>query len=62
MSQPAQPERRRSEHGGTTQDAAKEVAQGKTPTKGHPHGTDKGGKGGGRGGGVPPEQQPDHPT
>jgi hypothetical protein len=60
MSNPQQPELRRSEKGSTTQDAAELRASG-TPG-GKPHGTDKGNKGGGEGGGVPPDQRPDHPS
>ncbi|MFH8291977.1 hypothetical protein [Streptomyces sp. NPDC018059] len=63
MSNPQQPELRRSDKGaGTPQDSqARKAAQ---PAKGggHPHGTDRGDKGGGKGGGTPPEQQPDHPA
>jgi hypothetical protein len=62
MGQPQQPEQRRSDRGGATQDSAKGVARsGRKVGKGHPHGTDKGNRGGGRGGGVPPEQRPQHP-
>ncbi|MGK5627861.1 hypothetical protein [Streptomyces sp. URMC 123] len=63
MSNPQQPELRRSDKGASTpQDSqARKAAE---PTKGHgrAHGTDRGDKGGGRGGGTPPEQQPDHPA
>jgi hypothetical protein len=66
MSNPQQPEQRRSDKGGAApQDSAELKAR--QPTRGgqgggkHAHGTDKGDKGGGQGGGTPPEQQPDHP-
>ncbi|WP_067184768.1 hypothetical protein [Microtetraspora niveoalba] len=64
MGQPQQPEARRSERGGTTQNAAEAKARsgvGKV-RKGRPHGMDKGKKGGGKGGGVPPENQPPYPS
>ncbi|MFJ9038862.1 hypothetical protein ACIRF8_19990 [Streptomyces sp. NPDC102406] len=64
MSNPQQPEQRRSDQGGATpQDSAElKARQPGTPEGGtRAHGTDKGGKGGGRGGGTPPEQRPDHP-
>ncbi|CAL9287910.1 hypothetical protein [Streptomyces sp. R02] len=63
MSNPQQPELRRSEKGGATpQDSgARKASQPGRGAGGHAHGTDRGGKGGGRGGGKPPEQQPDHP-
>ncbi|MER6471143.1 hypothetical protein [Streptomyces collinus] len=67
MSNPQQPEQRRSDKGGATpqdsgelkaRDAAgrDEGARRQGQDKGG-----KGGKGGGEGGGVPPAQQPDHP-
>ncbi|MEV7784595.1 hypothetical protein AB0O72_04230 [Streptomyces sp. NPDC088106] len=65
MSNPQQPELRRSDKGaGTPQDSrSRKAAQ---PDQegggGHAHGTDRGNKGGGKGGGTPPEQQPDHPA
>ncbi|MFI0240236.1 hypothetical protein [Streptomyces sp. NPDC016845] len=66
MSNPQQPELRRSDKGaGTPQDSeARKAAQptGVNGGRGHAHGTDRGGKGGGKGGGTPPEQQPDHPA
>ncbi|WP_227026035.1 ANTAR domain-containing protein [Streptomyces fodineus] len=60
MSDPQQPEQRRSDKGGgTPQDSgelmARQAAAGGAGTR--PHGTDKGEKGGG----VPPEQRPEHP-
>ena len=61
MPNPQQPELRRAERGGTTDDAAKQIPE-KTRLKGRPHGTDKGTKGGGKGPGKkPPEQSPPHP-
>jgi hypothetical protein len=58
MGQPQQPEQRRSGHGGTTQEAAKEAARtGQTRTsKGRPHGSDKTDRT------VPPDQRPEHPA
>ncbi|MFC8429517.1 hypothetical protein [Streptomyces sp. NPDC057253] len=62
MSNPQQPEQRRSDKGsGTPQDSAELKAREGRARGGHAHGTDKGDKGGGEGGGVPPEQQPHHP-
>ncbi|MFD6286521.1 hypothetical protein [Streptomyces sp. NPDC060205] len=64
MSNPQQPEQRRSDKGGATpQDSGElKARQGAAQDAGtRPHGTDKGKKGGGEGGGVPPAQQPDHP-
>ncbi|MEV7047085.1 hypothetical protein [Streptomyces anulatus] len=65
MSNPQQPEQRRSDKGGATpQDSAERKAREPgAPRDGgaHAHGTDKGGKGGGPGGGVPPEERPEHP-
>ncbi|MEV5911283.1 hypothetical protein DMH25_04925 [Streptomyces sp. WAC 01325] len=63
MSNPQQPEQRRSDKGGATpQDSGElKARQAKEQGEGHAHGTDKGSKGGGEGGGVPPDQQPDHP-
>ncbi|MFJ6121549.1 hypothetical protein [Streptomyces sp. NPDC092129] len=63
MSNPQQPEQRRSSKGGATPQPSAELkareARQAEPKSGHAraHGTDKGSKGGG----VPPEQQPDHP-
>ena len=57
MPNPQQPELRRSERGGTTEDAAKQIPE-KIREKGRPHGTDKGSKGGGA---KPPDQRPPHP-
>ncbi|MER6426556.1 hypothetical protein ABT272_02215 [Streptomyces sp900105245] len=64
MSNPQQPEQRRSDKGGATpQDSGRLKAGQPTDrgTGGHPHGPDKGRKGGGEGGGVPPAQKPEHP-
>ncbi|MFI7323027.1 MULTISPECIES: hypothetical protein [Streptomyces] len=64
MSNPQQPEQRRSAKGGATpQDSAELKARqpGGRRAGAHDHGTDKGGKGGGPGGGTPPEQSPEHP-
>ncbi|CAL9402112.1 hypothetical protein [Streptomyces werraensis] len=63
MSNPQQPELRRSEKGGATpqESGARKASQPGRGAGGQAHGTDRGGKGGGRGGGKPPEQQPDHP-
>lgn len=64
MPKPQQPEIDRSGHTPVDQDSAK-ARVGRRLHAGHPHGTDRagkgGGKGGGRGGGVPPEQRPPHP-
>ncbi|KOX11063.1 hypothetical protein [Streptomyces sp. NRRL B-3648] len=63
MSNPQQPEQRRSDKGGATpQDSGELKARQRGGDAGtRPHGTDKGAEGGGEGGGVPPAQQPDHP-
>lgn len=65
MSNPQQPQQRRSRKGGATpQDIADLKARQTEEAErkgGHAHGTDKGNRGGGKGGGVPPEQQPEHP-
>ncbi|MGW2488234.1 ANTAR domain-containing protein [Streptomyces sp. NPDC001606] len=64
MSNPQQPEQRRSDKGGATPQDSGELRARQQAGKGtgaHPHGTDKGKKGGGEGGGVPPAQQPEHP-
>ncbi|TMR92252.1 hypothetical protein [Nonomuraea basaltis] len=63
MSNPQQPELRRSGKALTGSKSADAVRETKEATKraAHPHGTDKGRKGGGKGGGVPPEQRPQHP-
>lgn len=66
MSNPQQPEQRRSDKGGATpQDSAELKASqpGRAGSHGskQAHGTDKGNKGGGEGGGTPPDQQADHP-
>ncbi|MCW8218570.1 hypothetical protein ACIPJG_23735 [Streptomyces halstedii] len=61
MSNPQQPELRRSGRGGATpqESGAHKAAEPKTwqGKGGRSHGSDRGGKGGGR----PPEQSPDHP-
>ncbi|MEV7075770.1 hypothetical protein [Streptomyces sp. NPDC093990] len=63
MSNPQQPELRRSDKGaGTPQDSQSRKAAQAAHEGGHAHGTDRGDKGGGRGGGTPPEQKPDHPA
>ncbi|GAA3387546.1 hypothetical protein [Streptomyces roseoviridis] len=62
MSNPQQPEQRRSGRGaGTPQDssALKANQPAGSRGKGRPHGTDKGERGGGEGGGTPPDQQPE---
>ncbi|MEU3416638.1 hypothetical protein ABZ760_36320 [Streptomyces sp. NPDC006658] len=61
MSNPQQPEQRRSDKGGGTPQDSGELKAGRRAGGVRPHGSDKGGKGGGEGGGVPPAQQPDHP-
>ncbi|WP_093802783.1 hypothetical protein [Streptomyces sp. Wb2n-11] len=66
MSNPQQPEQRRSDKGGATPQDSAELKAGQSGSAGshgskHAHGTDKGNKGGGEGGGTPPDQQPDHP-
>jgi anti-anti-sigma regulatory factor len=64
MSNPQQPEQRRSDKGGgTPQDSGQMKArqEAERAAGGRPHGSDKGEKGGGEGGGVPPAQRPDHP-
>lgn len=62
MSNPQQPEQRRSQKGGSTPQQSGELKARQTgPEQGRAHGTDKGDKGGGKGGGVPPDQQPEHP-
>lgn len=64
MSNPQQPEQRRSDKGGSTpQDSAEMKARQRDRVSGgkRAHGTDKGHRGGGEGGAKPPGQQPDHP-
>jgi hypothetical protein len=63
MSNPQQPEQRRSRKGGATPQRSGELKarQAEDTDGGHAHGTDKGNKGGGEGGKVPPDQRPDHP-
>lgn len=64
MSNPQQPEQRRSDKGGATPQDSGELKARQSDGGGpgvRPHGTDKGAEGGGEGGGVPPAQQPDHP-
>ncbi|WP_055477711.1 hypothetical protein [Sphaerimonospora mesophila] len=64
MSQPQQPEIRRSGRGGGTDEDIDVIPESQSggDVSGRPHGTDKGGKGGGEGGGVPPDQRPPHPS
>jgi hypothetical protein len=62
MTNPQQPELRRSEKGETVEQS-QQFRIGRDAGQGNrPHGTDKGGKGGGEGGGVPPDQQSPYPT
>jgi len=66
MSNPQQPQQRRSDKGAATpQDSAelkaRQSASGRQGGGKHEHGTDKGNRAGGEGGGVPPDQQPEHP-
>ncbi|SEK98826.1 hypothetical protein SAMN05660976_01589 [Nonomuraea pusilla] len=63
MTNPQQPEIRRSGKSATESKSAHAVPETKSGAKraARPHGTDKGRKGGGKGGGVPPEQRPPHP-
>ncbi|MED7922828.1 hypothetical protein SMD20_01175 [Nonomuraea sp. LP-02] len=63
MSNPQQPELRRSGKSATESKSAKEIPETRSGEKrsARPHGTDKGRKGGGKGGGVPPGQQPPYP-
>lgn len=62
MSNPQQPEQRRSQKGGATPQQSGELKARQAEAKGgRAHGTDKGDKGGGEGGGVPPEEQAEHP-
>ncbi|MER7838184.1 hypothetical protein ABTY98_20365 [Streptomyces sp. NPDC096040] len=62
MSDPQQPEQRRSDKGGATPRDSAELKASQTQAKGgRAHGTDKGDKGGGKSGGVPPDQQTEHP-
>jgi hypothetical protein len=63
MSNPQQPELRRSGKAATNAKSSDAIPETKSGAKrsGHPHGTDKGRKGGGKGGSVPPEQRPPHP-
>lgn len=63
MSNPQQPELRRSGKGETVEGSEELRASGSAgPGGARPHGTDKGSKGGGEGGGVPPAQQPPYPS
>ncbi|MBG0827501.1 hypothetical protein HS041_06965 [Planomonospora sp. ID67723] len=65
MTQPQQPELRRSGGAPTNDenlDVMPESPSGSSASGGRPHGMDKGNKGGGEGGGVPPDQQPPHPA
>lgn len=68
MSDPQQPEARRSGKGAATpqssrsKKAAQEQGSPQARAEGrHKHATDRGEKGGGQGGGTPPAQAPDHP-
>ncbi|MFF7278102.1 hypothetical protein [Streptomyces griseorubiginosus] len=62
MSNPQQPEQRRSDKGSATPQRSAELkAREARAGGGHAQGTDKGDKGGGEGGDVPPEQRPEHP-
>jgi hypothetical protein len=61
MSNPQQPELRRSAKGESVEDSQK-LRVGREEPAGKPHGSDKGSKGGGPGGGVPPDQQSPHPS
>jgi hypothetical protein len=63
MSNPQQPELRRSGRSAADFESTGAVPETKSGRKraARPHGTDKGHKGGGKGGGVPPEQRPKHP-
>jgi hypothetical protein len=63
MSNPQQPELRRSGKSGANSKSADAVPESKSGGKrgGRPHGSDKGHKGGGKGGGVPPGQHPPYP-
>ncbi|GAA3259994.1 MULTISPECIES: hypothetical protein [Nonomuraea] len=63
MSNPQQPEIRRSGKSPTEFKSAHLTPQTKQGAKrsARPHGMDKGGKGGGKGGGVPPGQRPPYP-
>ncbi|MEW2810823.1 hypothetical protein AB0929_27560 [Streptomyces massasporeus] len=62
MSNPQQPEQRRSKKGGATPQDSADLKAGQDQTgAGQAHGQDKGDKGGGEGGGVPPDQQTEHP-
>ncbi|MET9954074.1 hypothetical protein ABZ135_21325 [Streptomyces sp. NPDC006339] len=61
MSNPQQPEQRRSGRGASTpQNSAALKAEQPRGKGGRPHGTDKGERGGGEGGGTPPDQQEGH--
>lgn len=62
MSNPQQPEMRRSDKGAGTPQDSRELKASQDSQHGAPaHGTDRGDKGGGEGGGTPPAQRPDHP-
>ncbi|HEX4815731.1 MAG TPA: hypothetical protein VFV66_23555 [Nonomuraea sp.] len=62
MSNPQQPELRRSGKALTDSKSADAIRETRAARRGaHPHGTDKGRKGGGKGGGKPPAQRPPHP-
>lgn len=63
MSNPQQPEIRRSGKSPTEFKSAQAVRDTKSGARrsARPHGTDKGHRGGGQGGGVPPGQRPPYP-
>ncbi|MEV5552581.1 hypothetical protein AB0L44_02910 [Nonomuraea wenchangensis] len=63
MTNPQQPELRRSGKSATEPKSANAIPETRSGGKrsARPHGTDKGGRGGGKGGGVPPGQQSPHP-
>ncbi|MFI7439081.1 hypothetical protein [Nonomuraea indica] len=63
MTEPQQPEIRRSGKGGTSDEEVDVIPESPSAKpSGGPHGTDKGDKGGGEGGGVPPDQQSPYPS
>jgi len=64
MSNPQQPEIRRSDKGASTPQDSQELKASQESEGGagaRAHGTDRGDKGGGEGGGTPPAQRPEHP-
>lgn len=63
MTEPQQPELRRSGGGGANDENVDVIPESASAAKpANPHGTDKGNKGGGEGGGVPPDQRPPYPS